>query len=47
MRARRRLDQLRGDAHPAAGFAYRTFKDIADAQFMADLLRIDGMALGR
>ena len=42
MRAGLGVDQLRGDAHPVAGFAHRAFEDIADAEFAPDLLHIDG-----
>ena len=45
MRAGCRVDQLRGDAHPAAGLAHRAFEDIADAELAADLLHVDGLAL--
>jgi len=39
------LDQLRGDAHPPAGLANRTFEDIAHPQLAPDLLHFDGLAL--
>ena len=45
MRAGRRVDQLRADAHPVPSFANRTFEDIAHAQFAADLFHIDRLAL--
>src|SRR5437899_10969873 len=35
------LDQLHRDAYPTARFAHAPFKDIADAQFLADLLDVD------
>src|SRR5262249_39768632 len=40
-------DQLSGDAYTTAGFAHRAFEHIADAQFAADLLHIDGLAFVR
>ena len=46
MRAGRRIDQLRADAHTAAGFANGTFEDIAYAQLTADLLHVKRSALG-
>src|SRR3984893_13021599 len=39
------LDQLHGDAHPTARFAHAAFEDIAHAQFLANLLDVDGLAL--
>src|SRR6516164_2854380 len=45
MRAARCVDELAGDAHAAAGFTYRTFEDVAHAQFARHLLNIDGPAL--
>ena len=45
MRAGFGLDQLRGDADPAAALAHRAFEHIAHAQFAPDLLHIDGLAL--
>ena len=38
------LDQLRRDADPAPRFAHAAFEDIARAQFLADLLDVDGLA---
>src|SRR5580693_9660827 len=40
-----RVDQLRGDADPAARFAHRAFENIAHTQFAADRLHIDRLAL--
>ena len=40
--AGRRVDQLAGDAHPAAGLAHAAFEHVAHAQFAADLLHVDG-----
>ncbi len=37
-------DQLDRDAHPAARFAHAAFEHIAHAQFLADLLDVDGLA---
>ena len=45
MRAGRRVDQLRGDAHPTAGLAHRAFEHIAHAELAPDLLHIDRLAL--
>jgi|SRR6516165_2147978 len=45
MRAISRFDQLRSDPHAIASFAHRTFEDIADTQFEADPLHVDGLAL--
>ena len=39
-----RVDQLPGDAHPVAGFAYRAFEQIAHAQFARHLLHVDRFA---
>src|SRR5215469_1733578 len=44
MRAGGRVDQLTGDAYPAAGFAHRAFEHRTDAQLAADLLHVDGLA---
>jgi len=44
MVAGRGVDELCGDAHSAAGFAHRTFEDIADTQFATDLLHVDRLA---
>ena len=38
-------EQLPGDTHPAAAFAHAAFEDIAHAQFAADLLYVDRLAL--
>src|SRR6516225_5108705 len=35
------IDQLPGDAHPAARFAHRAFKNVTHAQFLTDLLHVD------
>src|SRR5690348_2245863 len=35
------LDQLRSNAYPTAGPAYRAFQDIAHTQFAPDLLHIN------
>src|SRR5207248_10073379 len=43
MSAGRHVDQLAGDAHPVATFAYRAFEHVAHAKFAADLLNIDGL----
>jgi hypothetical protein len=45
MGAGRRVDQLPGDAHPAARLAHRAFEHIAHAELAADLLHVDGLAL--
>jgi len=47
MRAVRRVDQLRGNAHAPACLAHRAFEDVADTQFAPDLLHIDRLALVR
>src|SRR6516162_7632140 len=39
------IDQLRSDPHATARLAHRTFQYIAHAQFAADLLHVDGLAL--
>src|SRR6516162_7528683 len=36
-----RVDQLRGDAYPAAGLAHRAFEHVAHTQLTPDLLHID------
>jgi hypothetical protein len=38
-----RVNQLTGDPHAPAGFAYRAFEHITHAQFAPDLLHIDGL----
>src|SRR5438552_7186611 len=45
MRAGFGIDQLRGDAHPVAALAHAAFEHIAHAEFAADLLHIDRLAL--
>jgi hypothetical protein len=45
MCAGRRVDQLSGDAYPAAGFAYRAFEDVTHAEFASDSFYIDRLAL--
>src|SRR5690348_1050090 len=40
-----RLDQLDVYAHPVTSPSHAPFKDIANAKFLADLLRIDRFAL--
>jgi hypothetical protein len=47
MRVGERIDQLRGDTHPAAAFAHRAFEHIAHPQFAPDLLHIDGLPFVR
>jgi hypothetical protein len=47
MRAGGRVDQLRGNPDPPAGFAHRAFEDITHAEFAADLLHVDGLTLVR
>src|SRR6516225_1546328 len=39
------FDQLRGDAHPATGFANRAFEQVSYPQFTPDLPRIDTLPL--
>ena len=39
------VDQLAGDAHAVAGLAHAAFEHIAHAEFAADLLHIDRLAL--
>jgi hypothetical protein len=41
MRAGRRVDQLRADAHIIAGFAHRAFENIVHPQVAADLLNLE------
>src|SRR5215472_389797 len=41
---RRRIDQLRGDAHPLSAFAHRAFEHIAHTKLAANPLRIRGLA---
>src|SRR6516164_750975 len=38
------LDQLGSNADPTARLAYGAFEGVADAQFVADLLYVDGLA---
>src|SRR5258706_918618 len=45
MAAGRDVIELNRDAHALAGLAYAAFDDIADAEFLADLLQVDGPAL--
>src|SRR6516164_4926991 len=45
MRPGARVDQLAGDADPIAALAYRALEHVADAQFAADLLHVDVLAL--
>jgi hypothetical protein len=45
MRAGRRVDQLRADAHAAAGLSHRAFEDIAHTQFTPDLLHVEYLPL--
>ena len=47
MRASGSFDELRSDANAASRFAHRTLEHIADAQFAADLLYVDRLALVR
>src|SRR6516164_3645613 len=47
MRPGQRVDQLRRDAHPSAGFAHRAFEHIADTELSADLLHLDRLAFVR
>ena len=37
--------ELRRDAHAFAALAYAAFDDVADAEFLGDLLHVDGLAL--
>src|ERR1700730_16314930 len=41
MRLAERVDKLRGNPHSAAGFAYRAFEDVADAELAPDLLHVN------
>ena len=45
MRAGLAIDKLRVDAHPVLVALHRAFEDIAHAQFLADLLGVDVLAL--
>src|SRR5436190_17789524 len=45
MSARHRIDQLGGNPNPVATLAYRAFQHIAHAQFAADPLYVDRLAL--
>ncbi len=45
MRAACGVDQLDVDAHPVGVALHRAFEDIAHAQFLADLLGVDALAL--
>ena len=45
MRADLRVDQLRVDAHAVLVALHRAFEHIANAEFLADLLGVDGLAL--
>src|SRR6266436_6313669 len=45
MRPAQSVDQLGGDAHARTPLPHRAFKHIADAQFAADLLHVDRLAL--
>ena len=45
LRAADRLDELGGDAHPAAGFAHAPLEHVAYVQLAADDMRVDGLAL--
>ena len=47
MRAGRRIDQLRVDAHAVLVTLHRAFEHVAHAEFLADLLGVDGLALER
>ena len=47
MRPGFRLDQSRADAHPTAALPDRAFEHIAHAQFPADAVHIDRLALVR
>ena len=40
-----RFDQLRRDPHPARGFAHAAFEHVTHAEFAADLLDVDRLAL--
>ena len=43
----RGVDELCGDAHPAAALAHRTFEHITDPELAPDLLHVDGLVLVR
>ena len=45
MRARLGVDELGVDAHPVLIALHRAFEHIAHAEFLADLLGVDGLAL--
>src|SRR4051794_12191437 len=45
MIARRAIDQLRSDPHPAARLPDTTFEEVANSEFLADLLRLDHFTL--
>jgi hypothetical protein len=44
MRASFGVDQLAGDAHPVAAFAYRAFEHVAHPKLAPNLLNIDGLS---
>ena len=45
MRAGRGIDELAGDAHPAARLAHAAFEHVADAELAPDLLHVHRPAL--
>ena len=45
MRARLRVDQLGVDPHAVLVALHRAFEHVANAEFLADLLGVDGLAL--
>ncbi len=45
MRARFRVDELRVDAHAVLVALHRAFEHVANAELLADLLGVDGLAL--
>src|SRR5262249_23958918 len=45
--ARRRIDELPGDAHAGSRLAHATFKHVADPKLAPNLLHVDGLALVR
>jgi hypothetical protein len=45
VRAGCRVDQLASNAHPVSALAHRTFEDIADTQFAADLFYVETLVL--
>ncbi len=47
MRAGHRVDQLADNAHATAGLAHRAFEHVPNAEFAADLLHVDRLALVR